>query len=195
MAPSSLAPPRPLHPADETPCAGSRSTGAATKWGRLAESDGPPSCAAAAPGLRVAARSKGRKLVFLTSTDIWAFEARERLVFVHAPQGTFDIDLSLGEISSSLGARFLRVHRNWLVSVNMVRELRSEHGSMHIFAGAGVSDEGTPRRGVEVPVARHRMNQVRQQLLADTFGVRPARRNGRTVARLHILGRAQTPNS
>jgi hypothetical protein len=119
---------------------------------------------------RIAARSSGKHLVFLSSSEVWAFEARERLVFVHASQGTFDIDLPLGEVES-LGPWLLRVHRNWLVSVARVRELHCGQGAMHLFAGAALSDGNADRRGVEVPVARDRMKQVRRRLLADTFGV------------------------
>lgn len=129
--------------------------------------------------LRIAARSSGRKVVFLPSTSVWAFEARERLVFVHAPQGTFDIDVTLGELQSSLGTQFLRVHRNWLVSLTKVRELESVNGVMQLFAGGSVAGEGAERQGIEIPVARDRMKQVRQLLLADTFGVRPAMRSRR----------------
>src|ERR1700737_5107429 len=43
---------------------------------------------------RVVARRK-KNLVFLDPEKIWAFEAAERLTFVHAPEGRFAIDLSL----------------------------------------------------------------------------------------------------
>jgi DNA-binding LytR/AlgR family response regulator len=138
----------------------------------------PPAAAESGPILRIAARSSGKRLVFLTAGDVWAFEARERLVFVQAPQGRFDIDLPLGEVESSLGAPFLRVHRNWVVSLTKVRELRWGNGSMQLFAGGGISDESADRCGLDVPVARDRMKQVRGRLLAGTFGVRPAVRKG-----------------
>jgi DNA-binding LytR/AlgR family response regulator len=143
-----------------------------------------PALSAVTQDVRIAARSTGRKVVFLPSASVWAFEARERLVFVHAPQGTFDIDVTLGELQSSLGAQFLRVHRNWLVSLTQVRELESVNGVMQLFAGGSLTSEATYRRGIEVPVARDRMKHVRQLLLADTFGVRLAMRNrrGRTRA-------------
>src|SRR5207253_478029 len=41
---------------------------------------------------RVVARRK-RSLVFIDPAEIWAFEASERLSFVHSTQGKFDIDL------------------------------------------------------------------------------------------------------
>jgi LytTr DNA-binding domain len=126
--------------------------------------------------LRIVARSSGKTLVFVMSSDVWAFEARGRLVFVHAPQGCFDIDLPLIEVESVLGPTFCRVHRNWLVDLSKVRELSSGNGAMHLFAGMALCAESAVRRGVEVPVARDRVKRVRRQLLADTFGLRPATR-------------------
>ena len=110
------------------------------------------------------------------SSEVWAFEARGRLVFVHAPQGCFDIDLPLVEVEAVLGAPFLRVHRNWLVGLAKVRELWSGSGTMHLFAGTGMSGESTGHLGVEVPVARDRVKRVRSELLAETFGLRLASR-------------------
>jgi DNA-binding LytR/AlgR family response regulator len=159
--------------------AGTETAGAGGKSALPGELERAPSTAAGIPDLRIAARSSGRKVVFLPSSCVWAFEARERLVFVHAPQGTFDIDVTLGELQSSLGSQFLRVHRNWLVSRTKIRELESVHGAMQLFAGGSLSAEIADRRGIEVPVARDRMKQVRQLLLADTFGVRPALRDRR----------------
>src|ERR1700722_17587850 len=39
-----------------------------------------------------------RSLVFLEPPEIWAFEAADRLTFVHTLHGTFDIDLSLAAV-------------------------------------------------------------------------------------------------
>src|ERR1700687_4789915 len=41
---------------------------------------------------RVVARRK-KNLVFLEPKKVWAFEAAERLTFVHSPEGKFAIDL------------------------------------------------------------------------------------------------------
>ena len=48
---------------------------------------------------RVVARRK-KSLVFLDPDSIWAFEAADRLTFVHSPEGRFDIDLSLAAIEA-----------------------------------------------------------------------------------------------
>jgi DNA-binding LytR/AlgR family response regulator len=49
---------------------------------------------------RIVARRK-RSLVFLEAHEIWAFEAADRLTFVHTTHGTFDIDLSLAAVEAS----------------------------------------------------------------------------------------------
>jgi DNA-binding LytR/AlgR family response regulator len=121
---------------------------------------------------RIVARSTGNTLVFIPPSDVWAFEARQRLVLVHAPQGCFDIDLPLVEVEPIVGPLFLRVHRNWLVGLAKVRELRPGHGEIHLFVGMAVAPDSTDRRGVEVPVARDRVKRVRRELLAGTFGLR-----------------------
>jgi DNA-binding LytR/AlgR family response regulator len=128
--------------------------------------------AATVSDVRIVARSSVKRLVFITSSDVWAFEARGRLVFVHVPCGCLDIDLPLNEVESILGPSFLRVHRNWLVALSKVRELWPGSGSMSLFAGVAMSAEPPDRRGIEVPVARDRMKHVRSLLMADALGLR-----------------------
>jgi hypothetical protein len=127
------------------------------------------------PEQRVVARSSSHCLVFASPDEVWAFEARGRLVFVHATFGRFDVDVSLSELEGGLGPGFLRVHRNWIVSLGKVRELRWQGGMTLLFAGDGVRRTGTETAGVEVPVAKDRVAWVRQRLFADALGV--ARRN------------------
>jgi len=117
---------------------------------------------------RIVAR-KGNGLVFLDRDEVWAFEASERLTFVHTPHGTFDLELSLSAIESSFGDALKRVHRSWLVHAAQVRELVRDGSETRIFVGAGLGGE---RRGVWVPVARERSAQVRAWLLADTRGLK-----------------------
>jgi two-component system response regulator LytT len=52
---------------------------------------------------RIVARRK-RSLVFLESPEIWAFEAADRLTFVHTVHGVFDIDLSLAAVERERAA-------------------------------------------------------------------------------------------
>ncbi len=117
---------------------------------------------------RIVARRK-RSLVFLAPHEIWAFEAADRLTFVHTTHGNFDIDLSLSAVETSFGRTFVRVHRNWLVNAAHIKELERDGHETKLFVGAGVADAG---RGVHVPVARERSAAVREMLLTNATGLR-----------------------
>jgi two-component system response regulator LytT len=117
---------------------------------------------------RIVARRK-RSLVFLEPHEIWAFEAADRLTFVHTMHGTFDIDLSLAAVEASFGRAFVRVHRNWLVNSMHIKELERDGHETKLFVGAGVADAG---RGVRVPVARERAAALREMLLTNATGLR-----------------------
>jgi two-component system, LytTR family, response regulator LytT len=117
---------------------------------------------------RVVARRRGA-LVFLDLREIWAFEAAERLTFVHSRHGTFDIDVSLAAIEASAGAGFTRVHRNWLVNRNQIKALERSAGNTILFVGIAIGQEGL---GIQVPVARTRAASLRDELLANAIGVR-----------------------
>ncbi len=113
--------------------------------------------------LRIVARRK-RNLVFLEPTEIWAFEAADRLTFVHTPAGRFDMDLSLSAIEVSFGRALTRVHRNWLVNTSHVKELERDGTETRLFVGTGLGGDAS---GVRVPVSRDRLQAVRDSLLAD----------------------------
>jgi len=136
------------------------------------ESQPPP------PPLRIVAR-RGRGLVFLDPSEVWAFEAADRLTSVHTAHGTFDVDLSLSAIEASLGRSFARVHRNWLVNASHIKRLDRDGSETTIFVGAALAPgEGSGERtgpsnaGVTVPVARERAQGVREMLLSNAMGVR-----------------------
>ena len=95
---------------------------------------------------RIVARRK-RSLVFLEPHEIWAFEAADRLTFVHTMHGTFDIDLSLAAVEASFGRAFVRVHRNWLVNATHIKELERDGHETKLFVGAGVRGRGQGRAG------------------------------------------------
>jgi DNA-binding LytR/AlgR family response regulator len=116
---------------------------------------------------RIVARRR-RSLVFLEPGEIWAFEASERLTFVHTVHGRFDLDLSLAAIERAFGT-FARVHRSWLVNVAHVKELEREDADTQLFVGSGL-DATSP--GIRVPVSRERSHAVRGLLLSGTTGVR-----------------------
>jgi DNA-binding LytR/AlgR family response regulator len=110
--------------------------------------------------MRLVARRK-KSLVFLSPAEVWAFEAAERLTFVHTPHGRFDVDLSLSSIESSFGRALLRVHRNWLVNASAVKELCLDGGERTLFVGATLEDPA----GLTVPVARERAGAVKERLV------------------------------
>jgi two-component system, LytTR family, response regulator LytT len=114
---------------------------------------------------RIVARSK-KGLVFFTRDEVWAFEAAERLMFVHTARGRFDIDLSLAAVELSLGSDFLRVHRQWLVHTAHVRAIENEDGETVVIVG------NEPLLEIRVPVARERRGAVRDLLLHGATGLR-----------------------
>ena len=117
---------------------------------------------------RVVARRK-KSLVFLDPASIWAFEAADRLTFVHAPEGKFDIDLSLAAIESSFGRALFRVHRNWLVNLTYVRELERDIGGAMVTVGSDLAPEG---QSIQVPVSQDRSKALRDVLLENATGLR-----------------------
>jgi DNA-binding LytR/AlgR family response regulator len=110
---------------------------------------------------RVVAR-KGKALVFLQPGEAWAFEAEDRLTFVHSAEGRLDVDLSLTALEAVLGPTYLRVHRSWLVSLAAVRGIARDDGEMSLLVGGSLT----------VPVARERAAQVKARLLSRTVGLR-----------------------
>jgi DNA-binding LytR/AlgR family response regulator len=132
------------------------------------ESQPPP------PPLRIVAR-RGRGLVFLDPSEVWAFEAADRLTSVHTAHGTFDVDLSLSAIEASLGRSFARVHRNWLVNASHIKRLDRDGSETTIFVGVALAAEDGSNgvsSGLTVPVARERAQGVREMLLSNAMGVR-----------------------
>ena len=117
---------------------------------------------------KIVARRK-RALVFLRLVEVWAFEAAERLAYVHTARGRFDVDLSLSAVETSIGCTMLRVHRNWLVNVDHVRELEGAGSDTELLVGP----PGDPVDGLRVPVARERAQAVREALLGNATGIRP----------------------
>jgi DNA-binding LytR/AlgR family response regulator len=121
------------------------------------------------PGaMRVVARRK-KSLVFLDPDELWAFEAADRLTYVHSRHGRFDIDLSLAAIEASFGRSLTRVHRNWLINLAYVKELERDGGETTVFVGTGLGDTN---QGIQVPVSRDRAQALRESLLANATGVR-----------------------
>jgi DNA-binding LytR/AlgR family response regulator len=123
--------------------------------------------AAPAAPFRIVARRR-RALVFLRLEEVWAFEAADRLAYVHTTRGRFDVDLSLSAIDASFGRTLLRVHRNWLVNPDHVQELEGTGSDTELLVGPPAE----PEQGVRVPVARDRVATVRDALLGNATGLR-----------------------
>jgi len=117
---------------------------------------------------RVVARRK-KNLVFLDPERIWAFEAADRLTYVHSPEGRFDIDLSLAAIEALFGRPLFRVHRNWLVNLAYVKELERAIGGATLTVGSDLGPEG---RSIRAPVSQDRAKALRDVLLENTTGLR-----------------------
>lgn len=127
---------------------------------------------------RVVARGK-RSIVVLDIAEVWAFEAKDRLCFVHSIRGRFDVDISLLEAEAILGRAFLRVHRRWLANVANVRAFEVHQRSHFLVVGSRVGGEA---REMRVPVSRELAVPIKNKLLAGTVGLQPrrARRELRT---------------
>lgn len=113
------------------------------------------------PPIRIVGRRK-RALVFVPLDEVWAFEAAERLAYVHTARGRLDVDLSLSAIEASFGRTLVRVHRNWLVNAEHVHELEGRGSETVLLVGDDL----------HVPVARERAAAVREALLGNAMGIR-----------------------
>jgi two-component system, LytTR family, response regulator LytT len=131
--------------------------------------EAPPPRSSVIEWSRVVARRR-MSIVILCIQEVWAFEAKDRMSFVHAARGRFDVDLSLVEIEHVVGRAFLRVHRRWLVNVANIRELQRTHDGT---GGLWVADSpADTSMGIRVPVARDAARRVRDRLLEGTIGIR-----------------------
>lgn len=113
-----------------------------------------------AQGLRLVGRRKDG-ISFLDLPGMLAFEAADRLTYLHHVDGVFCVDLSLNALAGALGTLVLRVHRNWLIAPAHVRGLRRVDGELSLELGVAL----------QVPVARDRAREVRKRLLRDTVGL------------------------
>ena len=118
----------------------------------------PSDLPGAAP-TRLLART-GSSLVFLSFDGVYAFEAADRLTYVHHADGKFLVDPSLAALEHDLAPRVVRVHRNWLVALAHVR--RMERGGELVVGPS-----------LKVPISRDRAALVREALLANALGTAP----------------------
>ena len=109
------------------------------------------------------------EIVFLPPEDVFAFEAAERLTYVHSLSGKFDIDLSLAAMSTALGDRSMRVHRNWIVSTAHILAMEKDELGWMLKVGKGLDDI---ENALCIPVARDKVQRIREFLLKGTTGLR-----------------------
>lgn len=115
------------------------------------------------PAQRIVARSKSG-LVFFDIADVSAFEAEQRLVYVHANGQRFDLDLTLSMLERAFGDAFLRVQRNWLVNRCHISGMDRDDGETTLIV-----------RDLRVPVSRDRAAEVRKALLIDALGIKSSK--------------------
>jgi two-component system, LytTR family, response regulator len=103
---------------------------------------------------RIVVSTSNRDLV-LDADEIDWIEADDYYAAIHVGTGRHLIRESLSSLAQRLdGTRFVRVHRSAIVSLDRVRELRSEQGEISLFL----------RDGVRVPVSRRRRKLVTRLL-------------------------------
>jgi hypothetical protein len=128
----------------------------------------PCSRAASDAVLRVVARARHR-VVIMDLDEVWAFEAKDRLCFVHSIYVRSDVDISLCELESSLDEPFVRVHRCWLANIANVREFDTLQRVSYVYAGNWPSAK---HQSIRVPIARECATALRERLLTETVGLR-----------------------
>jgi DNA-binding LytR/AlgR family response regulator len=125
----------------------------------------PPPAHSAAKPTRLLARSS-TSLVFLPVEHVLAFEAADRLTYVHHADGRFLVDLSLAALETQFGPSMVRAHRNWLVAIEHVRRL-GRVGGGEVAVHLEVHETK-----LSVPVSRDRAPAMREALLARSIGGR-----------------------
>lgn len=120
---------------------------------------------------RIAAR-RPRSIVVIELRDVWGFEARDRLCYVHSLHGRFDVDASLLDLERTLGEAFARVHRCWLAHVAHIRAFETRGRAHWLLVGRDLNKE---EERIRIPVARESVSTVRRLLLTGTIGY-PGRR-------------------
>ncbi len=109
---------------------------------------------------RVVGRTSGG-LVFLELNEVVAFQAEDRLVYVHARGRRFDVDVTLSMFERNFDSEFLRVHRNWLVHREQITGMERTDSGTILTVG-----------DLTVPVSRDRSAEIRRLLLNNTMGIK-----------------------
>ncbi|MFP4168499.1 MAG: LytR/AlgR family response regulator transcription factor [Desulfonatronovibrionaceae bacterium] len=98
------------------------------------------------------------KLLLIPYNQIIFIEAYEDYSYVHTSQEKFLTSYRLKNLEERLrDHRFFRVHRKYLVNLDMVTEIASLPGSNFMLRTAG-------RKRIELPISRRRIGQLKQLL-------------------------------
>lgn len=101
----------------------------------------------------------GRSIQVLPTQSVIWFEADEKYVTAHLPEGERVLDLSLRQIEDRVGEDFLRVHRSALVAKRCIERLEHDGQGRH-----WVHLRGYPR---PVEVSRRQVRLVRSWLTGE----------------------------
>ncbi len=98
------------------------------------------------------------KMILVPYNQIVFVEAYEDYSFVHTSQEKFLTSYRLKNLEERLGRHgFFRVHRKYLVNLEMVNEIASLPGSNFMLRTAG-------RKKIELPISRRRISELKQIL-------------------------------
>ncbi len=98
------------------------------------------------------------KLLLIPYSQIIFIEAYEDYSYVHTFQEKFLTSYRLKNLEDRLrGHRFFRVHRKYVVNLDMVTEIASLPGSNFMLRTAG-------RKRIELPISRRRIGELKQLL-------------------------------
>ncbi len=118
--------------------------------------DAAPGAVATASLARLTGR-RGSRIVVLDPSEILWFEAEETLVFAHTATSRVLVDRTLQELEETLGKRFFRSHRQYLVNLDRIAEILPEDGGTF-----RIVLQGEPAR--TVPLSRRQARRLRDIL-------------------------------
>lgn len=107
--------------------------------------------------VRISSRT-GDRVVFIDLEDVSHFFARDKLTYAATPKKTFIVDYTIADLEEKLDpARFVRIHRSTILSLNAVHELHTWFGGRMVVR---LKDE----KRTELTVARDRVKTLKQRL-------------------------------
>jgi len=96
---------------------------------------------------------RASKLIVIPVEEVAVFESEDKVVFVRTAEGRFMLNMSMKEIEERVDRdRFCRVHKQAIVRLSLVREIRAVPGGQYV---AKLSD------GYEVQVGRNYAHEFR----------------------------------